>query len=64
MSAEYDGGAQFVNVVVRDDILFFHQTGAKRTNMPARPLRLRHKDGTYMSNEVRLQLMEAYRVGF
>jgi hypothetical protein len=51
-------GLEFLEIVVSDEVLFYHQTGTRR--MPQRPIHLRRRDGTWMSDEVRHLVIGAY----
>jgi hypothetical protein len=61
MDPDRDEGPNFLNLSIENDIFFFHQVGTKR--MPARPIHLRAKDGTFMAFEISQVLLEAYRFG-
>ena len=61
MDPERDEGPNFLQLLVNSDILHFHQVGTKR--MPARPIHLRSRDGTFMAFEISQKLLEAYRLG-
>jgi hypothetical protein len=61
LDPDADEGAGFLKLLVDSDILFYHQVGTKQ--MPARPLHLRAKDGTWMAFEISQALLEAYRLG-
>jgi hypothetical protein len=54
-------GPDFLEILVHNDILYFHQVGTRR--MAKRPIHLRQKDGTFMAFEMSVVLMEGYRFG-
>jgi hypothetical protein len=59
---ELEGGPDFMNLLANDPKLPFHMSGTKK--MVARPIQLRRKDGSFMSQRVAIGLMLSYQDGW